>query len=722
LIDFFSDEAYLKAYVLRLAFPVENKGRIEALRRTVLRQFEVYAGYSDRIPEELLANVKAMQDPLLVANSVSNYAGFSLEDKQTVLEAETVDRKLLLLSQVLMRENEFLAVESKILNQVRGQINKSQKEYFLNEQLKIIEKELGMTGEEEGELDEIHQVIAKSRMSQEAKEKAMREVHRLSRMAPLSPEATVSRSYVDWLMELPWGKRTKDKLDVARAQAILDQDHYGLEKVKERVVEYLAVLQLVKEMKGPILCLVGPPGTGKTSLARSVARALGRKFVRISLGGVRDEAEIRGHRRTYIGSLPGKILQWMKKAGSMNPVFLLDEVDKMSADFRGDPAAALLEVLDPEQNKAFNDHYLEVDFDLSQVMFITTANTVAGIPPALLDRMELIRLPGYTELEKRQIARRFLVRKQMKAHGLTRSMIRIEDGAIRRIIGEYTREAGVRQLEREIAAICRKTARQMVGQGERQRIVVNAAKARELLGPPKFHEPKVEMKPEIGVAIGLAWTEVGGELLHVETTTMKGDGKLILTGQLGDVMQESAEAAFSFIRAHAEALGAPLNFHKSLDIHIHIPEGAIPKDGPSAGVAMLVSMVSALSGRPVSQEIAMTGEITLRGKVLKIGGLKEKALAAHRNRIGRLLVPEENAEDLEDLPEEARKDLRFVFMATVDKALEEALAPPVESAKPPTAKLPTPKPPKPRPAKPSRHFVPKLHRRGVTRRVPYVVS
>ncbi len=673
LVDFFNEDAHLRGYVLGLTFSVHNPDKIEALRRTVLRLFETYAGFSDKIPEDLVRSIRATPEPLALAEAIGHCASFSVAEKQQVLEAETVDEKLLQLSRILTRENELLELESKILTQVRDQISKSQKEYFLNEQLKIIENELGMGSDEEAELDELHEAIDNSKMGDEAREKAMRELHRLSKMAPMSPEATVSRTYVEWLLDLPWGVLTRDKLDLKRAQKILDEDHYGLTKIKERVVEHLAVLRLVKDLKGPILCLVGPPGVGKTSLARSIARAMGRKFVRMSLGGVRDEAEIRGHRRTYIGSLPGKIIQGMKKAAAQNPVFLLDEIDKMGSDFRGDPASALLEVLDPEQNKSFADHYLEVDYDLSKVMFITTANTTAGIPPALLDRMEIMRLPGYTDLEKERIARQFLVPKQMTAHGLTAAMVDFTEEATSVLIDSYTREAGVRQLEREIAALCRKVAREIAARRQVKTIKIDATKVRALLGPPRFHLQQAEACPEVGVATGLAWTEVGGELLPVETTIMPGKGNLMLTGKLGEVMQESAKAALSVIRSRCERFSLPEDFQNKYDIHVHIPEGAVPKDGPSAGVALVSSMLSALSGRPVAQDVAMTGEITLRGKVLKIGGLKEKILAAHRAKIARVIMPEENRDDLEDIPEEARESIQFILVDNMDAALEAAL-------------------------------------------------
>lgn len=652
-----------------------DKGQ-EAMVRFVLNQFETYVRLYEKIPDELFLTIKNFDSPIQVANSISHYANFKTKDKQKLLETTTLERKLAILSQLLSSENELLELESKIMSQVKSQIGKSQKEYFLNEQLKIIEKELGLGNEDDMEIEELGERIDKSKMSKEAREKASKELGRLAKMTPLSPEATVSRTYIEWLLDLPWGKFTKDKNNLQVAQKILDEDHYGLTKVKDRIIEFLAVHQLTKNVKGPILCLVGPPGVGKTSLARSVARSLGRKFVRVSLGGVRDEAEIRGHRRTYIGSLPGKVVQSMKKAGSQNPVFLLDEVDKMSADFRGDPASALLEVLDPEQNKNFNDHYLEVDYDLSDVLFITTANTMAGIPYPLLDRMEVIRIPGYTEDEKLEIALRFLLPKQIKANGLAARYIEFTRKSLDTICNHYTREAGVRNLEREIATVCRRVAKEMVSAKpgtKRKKVCVTPEKVRQLLGPARFKDFPTQKTPEIGVATGLAWTEVGGELLPAEVTVMKGRGNLVLTGKLGEVMQESAKAALSYIRSRSDRLKVPADFYKNTDIHVHIPEGAIPKDGPSAGVTMTTSMVSALTNCPVRQDIAMTGEITLRGKVLKIGGLKEKVLAAHRAHIRNIIIPQENEDDLEDLSKKIRKDINFVLVENIDQVLDAAL-------------------------------------------------
>ena len=706
---------FLTAVVEPIEFQIEYTRRMQALQRMVAGQFERYAQLSDKIPEDLGLSIRGIEDPLQLANAVGNYCHFPTEEKQRVLEARTVGEKLMILSELLAGETELLELENKIISQVKSKIGKSQKEYFLNEQLKVIEKELGLSSEEDFELEEYEERIKKSRMSEEAQEKAFRELQRLSKMAQLSPEATVSRTYLDWLLDLPWAKYTKDQTDLARAQKILDEDHYGLDKVKERIVEYLAVLKLVKEFKGPILCLVGPPGVGKTSLARSVARTLKRKFVRISLGGVRDEAEVRGHRRTYIGSLPGKIIQSLKKAGSSNPVFLLDEIDKMSSDFRGDPAAAMLEVLDPEQNKAFNDHYLEVDYDLSQVMFITTANTTAGIPSPLLDRMEIIRIAGYTEDEKRQIAKKFLIPKQLKAHGLQRRGVGLTMEAIDRVIQRYTREAGVRNLEREIANLFRKFARMLVEQRESAPPRITPVFVRKHLGPERYQDPELHDTSEVGIATGLAWTEAGGELLPTECITMPGKGNLQLTGKLGDVMQESARAALSYLRARAEFYKLPPNFHSELDIHIHLPEGAIPKDGPSAGVTLITAMLSVLTGRPVRQDVAMTGEITLRGRVLRIGGLKEKVIAAHRNRIRTVIIPAENEPELEEISPRILKSLEIVPVKTVDEVIAVAMplpaaargksAPPGESKRRPSrAKQPSAQPgvPTPAPSMPAR--------------------
>ena len=671
----------LRGHVRALQFFIEPSKKLEAMKRSLMGLFERYTSLSDKVPEDLALSIKSLQDPLELGNAIANYAHFRTEDKQRLLEMADVGDMLKLLSQLLAADNELLNLENKILSQVKSQIGKTQKEYFLNEQLRVIEKELGLATEDDMELDELQEKIGKSRMSDAANEKSVRELNRLARMAPLSPEATVSRTYIEWLLDLPWNKYTKDRTDVARAQKILDEDHFGLEKPKQRIVEFLAVLKLVEKMPGPILCFVGPPGVGKTSLARSIARAIHRKFVRMSLGGMRDEAEIRGHRRTYIGSMPGKIIQWMKRAGSMNPVFLLDEIDKMSSDFRGDPASALLEALDPEQNKVFNDHYLEVDFDLSHVMFITTANTTAGIPYPLLDRMEIIRLPGYTEKEKLNIAQKHLVPKQLKLHGLTRRRLIFEPETIDLLINAYTQEAGVRNLEREIASICRKAARAIVESSKTRSIRVSPDVAREYLGPERFHHLELHGLKEIGVATGLAWTEVGGELLPVETTLMPGKGILTLTGKLGEVMQESAKAALSYIRTRYEKFGLEREFYKKLDLHIHVPEGAIPKDGPSAGVALTISILSALQARPVRRDMAMTGEITLRGEILKIGGLKEKVLAAHRARVSTVVLPAANGPELVEISAEVREAMEFVTVKHIDDVIKLAFASPAADKK-----------------------------------------
>ncbi|MDD4879580.1 MAG: endopeptidase La, partial [Candidatus Omnitrophica bacterium] len=567
----------------------------------------------------------------------------------------------------------ILQIDKKISSTVRKQIEKAQKEYFLQEQLKASEKELGQKDDYKNELDDLKEKIKQAKMPKEALDIALREVEKLSRMYPTSPEATVSRNYIDWLVALPWSARTDDNLDIRNAEKILNEDHYGLEKPKERILEYLAVRKLVKSMKGQILCFVGPPGVGKTSLAKSIARALGRNFVRVSLGGVRDEAEIRGHRRTYIGSLPGRVIQSIRKAKSRNPVFLLDEVDKMSTDFRGDPAAALLEVLDPEQNSTFSDHYLEVEFDLSDVMFITTANFQDNIPLPLQDRMEIIKLSGYTEYEKVKIAQGFLIPKQIKLHGLKEENIKFTADAILRIVRRYTREAGVRNLEREIARVCRRIAKDVVKKEKDLKLRLSGAKIEKYLGPVQFTEPKKEEKNEVGVATGLAWTEAGGDIISIETTLMTGKGKLTLTGKLGEVMQESAQAALSYIRSRAREFGIDDNFYKKLDIHIHIPEGAIPKDGPSAGITMATALISSLTKCPVKKDVAMTGEITLRGKVLPIGGLKSKILAAHMVGIKTVIIPKENEKDLVEIPKGVLKDLKIIPVEYMDQVLEIAL-------------------------------------------------
>ncbi|HED23658.1 MAG TPA: endopeptidase La, partial [Firmicutes bacterium] len=558
----------------------------------------------------------------------------------------------------------------------RRQMEKTQKEYFLREQMKAIQKELGESDERTAEADEYREKIAEATLPEEVEEKALKEVERLAKMPPAAAEGTVIRTYLDWLLELPWLEETEDRLDLETAEKILEEDHYGLQKVKERIIEYLAVRQLAEKLKGPILCLIGPPGVGKTSLARSVARALERNFIRISLGGVRDEAEIRGHRRTYVGALPGRIIQGMRQAKSKNPVFLMDEIDKMSTDFRGDPSAALLEVLDPEQNNSFSDHYIELPFDLSQVMFITTGNTTYNIPRPLLDRMELIHIPGYTEEDKVEIARQYLIPKQLKENGLSERNLELSDNAVRRVIREYTREAGVRNLERNISAICRKVAREVVKKRDKH-VKITRQNIQQYLGVPRYRFGSAEKEDEIGVATGLAWTDTGGDLLSIEVTLMKGKGKMTLTGQLGDVMQESAKAAMSYIRSRADSFGLAEDFYENIDIHIHVPEGAIPKDGPSAGIAMATALTSALTRIPIRRDVTMTGEITLRGRVLPIGGVKEKILAAHRAGIRYILMPAENRRDLSDIPPQVRRKVEVKLVEHMDEVLELALAAPI---------------------------------------------
>jgi len=646
---------------------------VEALMRGVTDGFSEYAGKNKSISKELLAKISAITDPSKLADSVASHFSFKLENKQRLLETVDLGKRLSLLVKLIKLEIEVFQMDQRIKGRVKQQMEKTQKNYYLNEQMRAIKKEMGAEDEMGDELKDLEKKIKRKRMSKEAAAKARQEFKKLKMMTPMSAEATVVRNYIDWMISLPWYKRSPIRHDLIEAEKKLNEDHYGLEKPKERILEYLAVQTLVKKLRGPILCLVGPPGVGKTSLAKSVARATGRKFVRLSLGGVRDEAEIRGHRRTYIGAMPGKIIQALKKAGVNNPVFCLDEVDKMSMDFRGDPSSALLEVLDPEQNFSFNDHYLDMDYDLSEIMFITTANTLPDIPLPLQDRMEIIRLPGYTELEKYNIAKEFLVPKQIDANGLKEEDISFSKAAILTIIQRYTREAGVRNLEREISSICRKTARQVVNQEDEKKHTISANTVNKFLGPPPFKVSQIEEKDEIGLVTGLAWTQVGGELLGVETLTMPGKGKLNITGKLGDVMKESAQAAVSFVRSRTEKLGIDKEFHENLDLHIHIPEGAIPKDGPSAGITMCASLVSALTRRPVRRDVAMTGEITLRGRVLPIGGLKEKMLAAHRGGIRKVIIPKENEKDLKEIPKVVTRQITVVPVEHMDEVLGHAL-------------------------------------------------
>jgi ATP-dependent Lon protease len=646
--------------------------QLEAVSRSVLSVFEDYVKLSNKISPETLLTVNTLEDPGRLADIVAANILVKAEDKQNILEAFHPVERLESLYEILVREIEILEIENKINLRVKKQVDKVQREYYLREQLKAIQKELGESEGQLGEIEEYQDRIEKANLPEEAHEKASKELDRLSKMGPGSAEGSVIRTYLDWILDLPWNVETEDNLDLKNAAKILDEDHYGLEKVKERVVEYLAVRQLTKNMKGPILCFVGPPGVGKTSIAKSIAKSLNRKFVRMSVGGVRDEAEVRGHRRTYVGAIPGRIIASIKQAGSKNPVFLLDEIDKMSSDFRGDPAAALLEVLDAEQNFAFRDHYLELPFDLSKVMFLTTANTLETIPRPLLDRMEVIRISGYTEEEKLNIASRYLVPKQMKEHGIPEHGIIMSDKTIRDIINYYTRESGVRSLERQIATVCRKAARRLL-ETKGKKVRVTETNLNKYLGIPRFHYDKVKNQDEVGIVTGLAWTSVGGDTLSIEVTPMSGTGKLVLTGQLGDVMKESARAGFSYIRSRAAELGLDEDFHEKLDIHIHIPEGAIPKDGPSAGITMTTAVISALTNIPARSDVAMTGEITLRGRILPIGGLKEKMLAAHRAGIKKIIIPSENERDLEEIPDNVKRKVEIVPAESMDEVLLHAL-------------------------------------------------
>ncbi|NMB20538.1 MAG: endopeptidase La [Firmicutes bacterium] len=647
----------------------------EALMRVVREEFEKYVRLSKKIPAEVLMSVSSIEDVHRFADTIASQLNVAFDEKQRLLEIIPVDKRLEAILGLLYREGEILGLEKSIQQRVRKQMEKAQREYYLREQMKAIQVELGERDEKGGsEIDELKAKLEKAKLPKEAKSKVLHEIHRLERMAPMAAEATVVRNYIDWMLSLPWSKRTKDRLDLNLAEELLNQDHYGLDKVKERILEFLAVRQLTKSSKGPILCLVGPPGVGKTSLAQSVGKALNRNFSRLSLGGVRDEAEIRGHRRTYIGSMPGRIIQTMKTVGSLNPVIVLDEIDKLASDFRGDPASALLEVLDPEQNHRFGDHYLEVPFDLSEVLFITTANTLHSIPPPLRDRMEVIQIPGYTEYEKFEIAKRHLWPKQLENNGLREDQLQISDNTLYKIIREYTKEAGVRTLERRLGTVCRKRATEIV-KGQTTGSRVNVSNLHKYLGVPRYQISSINAEDKVGVATGLAFTQVGGETLTIEVTVVDGKGKLTLTGQLGDVMQESAQAALSYLRSRATELGIDPKFHESKDIHMHIPEGAIPKDGPSAGITIATALASALTNRPVRHELSMTGEITLRGRVLPIGGVKEKLLAAHRAGITHVLLPVENTKDLEEIPASVLGKLRISFVEHMDEVLAHALYP-----------------------------------------------
>jgi len=660
--------------------PEEKTGtELEALSRGIKSIFEKFVKMDNRLPSEITSAVSEISNLEELANTVMSHVGLRTGDRQSILSERSLAKRLEMIINFLETEIEILMIEKRVKTRVKKQMDKSQKEYYLNEQMKAIHKELGRT-DGKSEIEEFRLKIKNAKMPADIETKAVKELAKLEQMPPLSAEGTVVRNYLEWLVDIPWNKKTDDNLDTKSAQKILDSDHYGLEDVKERILDYLAVKKLSKTGRGPILCLVGPPGVGKTSLGKSIARSLGRNFVRVSLGGVRDEAEIRGHRRTYIGALPGRIIQSMKKAGSINPVMMLDEIDKMSMDFRGDPSSALLEVLDPEQNRNFSDHYLEVDYDLSEVMFITTANMLHNIPGPLRDRMEVLEIAGYTELEKLQIAKNFLIKKELKEHGLSTEQLDLHDAEIKKIISNYTREAGVRNLEREIATVCRKVARKVVEE-DNYNVVPDAKDIAKYLGPEKFLVELAETHSECGFAHGLAWTAVGGEVMHTEVSIVPGKGKLTLTGKLGEVMKESAQAALTYIRSRSDRFKLDRNFYSKTDIHIHLPEGAIPKDGPSAGITMASAMVSAFCNIPVRHDVAMTGEVTLRGKVLPIGGLKEKALAAHRAGIKEVVFPYENEKDLEKIPETVRQEMKFTSVKTMDDVLNIVMTEPVFSDK-----------------------------------------
>ena len=666
-------EPYYRAQVTPIQEILPKDTEVEAYILNIRSMLHQLIELSSYLPQELEVMALNLEDPDRLADLVAANLNLSVEQKQELLEIANIKERLNKVTIYLNNEIQMLELRNKIQSQVSDEMNRSQREYFLREQMKKIQKELGESDESTAEIDELREEIEKAKMPEEARKEADRELGRLSRMPQASAEYTVSRTYLEWLTEMPWAVSTEDKLDIPQAEKVLDDDHYGLDKVKKRVLEYLAVRKLKSDMKGPILCFVGPPGVGKTSLGKSIARALGREFIRISLGGVRDEAEIRGHRRTYIGALPGRIIQGIKRAGSNNPVFMLDEIDKIGTDFRGDPSSALLEVLDPEQNNSFSDHYLDVAFDLSKVMFITTANVLSTIPPALRDRMEVLDFSGYTEEEKRMIAKEFLIPKQLDDHGLQESHLQFEDEALRGIIADYTREAGVRNLEREIGSICRGVARKVAEGKDEQMVVMKRDALHDYLGPVKFFSEVAQRTSETGVATGLVWTPVGGDILFVESTIMKGKKDLTLTGQLGDVMKESAQAALSYIRSKAAKLDVDEDFFDLQDIHVHVPSGAIPKDGPSAGVTLTTSLVSLLTGKPTRNDVAMTGEITLRGKVLPVGGIKEKVMGARRAGIKTVIMPKRNEKDLEDIPDEVRAEMRFEFVESIDEVLNLAL-------------------------------------------------
>ena len=672
IVEYISEEPYYEVEINEFKDAEEKPTDVEALTRVVVSQFENWVKLSKKIPPETMVSVVVVEEPGRLSDLIVSHLSLKIEDKQLLLEAIDIKERLEKLCEILAREMEILELEKKIAGRVRKQMEKTQKEYYLREQLKAIQKELGEKDDKSIEIAEYREKLEKGNYPEEIKDKIKKEISRLEKMPNMAAETSVVRTYIECLLSLPWGVYTEDNLDINHAEDILNADHFGLDKVKERILEYLSIRKLTDSIKGPILCLVGPPGVGKTSLARSIAKAVDRKFVRVSLGGVRDEAEIRGHRRTYVGAMPGRIIQGMRTAGSSNPVFLLDEIDKMNADFRGDPSAALLDVLDPEQNNTFSDHYVENAFDLSKVLWVVTANTVHNIPRPLRDRMEVINIAGYTEEEKIQIAKRYLIEKQLKEHGLNNKQVSIADNTIQKVISEYTRESGVRSLERSIANLCRKAARKIV-QEDKKSIKITVQNLHTFLGSAKYHKRQAENKDQVGVSTGLAWTEVGGDVLPTEVSILKGKGNLILTGQLGDVMKESAQAGLSYIRSRVEKLGIEPDFYEKNDIHIHLPEGAIPKDGPSAGITMATAVVSALTGKKVRTDVAMTGEITLRGRVLPIGGLKEKVLAAHRLGIKTIILPKENKRDMDDIPNNIRKQLEFMLVEHMDEVLNCAM-------------------------------------------------
>ncbi|MBT2616678.1 MULTISPECIES: endopeptidase La [Bacillaceae] len=672
VMEFYDYETHYGAKIKIYEDSDEKDAEHQALMRTLLDYFEQYIKMSKKITGETFSSTSDIEEPGRLADIIASHLPLKLKEKQEVLETIDMKERLSRVIEIINNEKEVLFLEKKIGQRVKRSMERTQKEYYLREQMKAIQKELGDKEGKTGEIEVLNEKIEEADMPEHIKETALKELDRYEKVPSSSAESSVIRNYIEWLISLPWTKATKDDLNIHKAEKILNRDHHGLEKVKERVLEYLAVQQLTKSLKGPILCLVGPPGVGKTSLAKSIASSLNRNFVRISLGGVRDESEIRGHRRTYVGAMPGRIIQGMKKAGTINPVFLLDEVDKMSNDFRGDPSAAMLEVLDPEQNHNFSDHYIEETYDLSKVMFVATANNLGSIPGPLRDRMEIISIAGYTEIEKLHIAKDHLLPRQLENHGLLKTQLQVREEALTKIIRYYTREAGVRSLDRQLAGICRKTAKIIVS-GDKKRVVIAEKNVEEFLGKTMFHYGQAEVENQVGVANGLAYTSVGGDTLQIEVSLSPGKGKLILTGKLGDVMKESAQAAFSFVRSKTEKLQIDANFHEKYDIHIHVPEGAVPKDGPSAGITIATALISALTNRPIRKEVGMTGEITLRGRVLPIGGLKEKSLAAHRAGLTKIIIPQNNEKDIDDIPESVRKALTFVPVSHVDEVLEHAL-------------------------------------------------